>query len=84
MSQKIYRHLIDVIVILILLSGVTLIGLAIHTFFTPTEYDIGMLFGFRHRVTALMMAIFGITIASGIAISIILLATRQLRRDVVQ
>jgi len=79
MSQKIYRHLIDGIVLLILLSGITLICIAIHSFFVPQEYGLGTLLGFRHRITMLMASIFGITIAAGIACSVILWATRSIR-----
>ena len=80
MSNKIYRHLIDGIVLLILLSCAVIIFIAIYDFFVPSYPEQFAYMKFSQRLQMLMLTIFGVTSAAGVASSIILVATRRLRQ----
>ena len=81
MSTKIYRHIVDGIVLLILLSCAVIICIAIYDFFVPAYPEAFAYMKFSQRLQLLMLTIFGVTSAAGVATSLILVATRRLRSD---
>ena len=79
MSNKMYKRLVDAIVIAIIASGAIIILVQLHSFFFPGAQYSGMSFPFRYHLLWLMLTVFLVSIATGVAISFILHVTRKLR-----
>jgi len=80
-SNVTIKKLTDYIIMAIVVSGLIIIAISIHSFMFPRNTEFSLVQGFRDRLLWLMVSVFMTSVITAIAVSFVLLATRRLRDE---